>query len=87
MDAWLIALLSVLEVVFLLIALPVLTGLIYRCRAKKISGATRLDGKTVIVTGSSSGEWLKRLLCNLDRFDPHTKPPNCEKQITKPNLL
>ena len=56
MDTWLIALLSVLGVVYLLIVLPVLAGIIYRSLSKKVSDSARLDGKTVIVTGSSAGE-------------------------------
>jgi len=56
MDTWLIAVLGVLgALVLILLVIPIVSGMVYRCCTRTVQSAARLDGKTVIVTGASGG--------------------------------
>ena len=56
MDTWLIAVLGVLgALVLILLVIPIISGMVYRCCTRTVQSAARLDGKTVIVTGASGG--------------------------------
>ena len=55
METWLIAVLGVLGALVYIVASTIITGMVYRCCTRTVKSAARLDGKTVIVTGASSG--------------------------------
>ena len=55
MDWWVILLIVIAVVITICIIGLIMSGIIYRATAKMAPPA-RLDGKTVIVTGSSAGE-------------------------------
>ncbi|KAF2360146.1 Short-chain dehydrogenase/reductase SDR [Trinorchestia longiramus] len=56
MDTWLIVLLSILgALLLLLVVLPVILGVTYRIRSRNAPKGVDLKGKTVIVTGPTSG--------------------------------
>lgn len=54
METWAIVLICIAVILLVLILLPIIGGIIYRATTRK-SGTTRLDDKTIIITGASAG--------------------------------